>query len=212
MDDHVNLQRRPPALVEVETGGRGPAGDGTADVDEISVTVGAGTEHRVGEDDGVGLAPGDLVAQRRAFGELERSTGPGGAAPHRLVGVHQRARLVGQLSVAAEEAGMEKVEGRDVEGGGNRNPGSQVGKLGGEVETGLPVIQAAVDVGCADVEETLRSHRPTGGNDEVHRHGDSRPKVAGEGRLIGLAEKHEFTIRCPLDQEPAQHRTPRHDA
>ena len=46
---------------------RHAAGDRGADVDEVAVALGARAEHAVGEDDGVRLRPGDLLAEGRAL-------------------------------------------------------------------------------------------------------------------------------------------------
>ncbi len=53
---------------------------------------------------------------------------------------------------------------------------------------------------------------PVRSDDQIHRHRHHSSGVAGEPGAIGLAEKHEITIRCPLDREPTDHREPRHDA
>ena len=82
-------------------GGGPPPGldrDRRRDVEEISVAVGAGTEHCVGEDDGVRFGPGDVLTDPGPSVHLIGSACPGRLAPHCFVGVHQCPRLVPRWS------------------------------------------------------------------------------------------------------------------
>ena len=75
-------RRRPSSRVQPELGH--VAGDRGADVDEVAVALGARAEHAVGEDDGVRLRPGDLLAEGRPVaraGRARRSTSPGSPWP-----------------------------------------------------------------------------------------------------------------------------------
>ena len=67
----------------------GPTGQGTANVHEVAVPVGASTKNRIGEDDRVRLPPGDLLTERWSITELVRSTGPGRPASKSDVMVHE---------------------------------------------------------------------------------------------------------------------------
>ena len=96
--------RRPQAeqaLSRPSSGGtrhRDAAGDRRADVDEVAVAIGPGPEHRVREHDGVGLGPGDVLAEPGPRAELVGRAGPGRPAAHRHVHVHQRrARRPGRV-------------------------------------------------------------------------------------------------------------------
>ncbi len=87
----LDQDRAQAPLVRVQPELGHEAGDGGADVDEVAVALGARAEHAVGEDDGVRLRPGDLLAEGRALVELVRRTRPGllaahgGVVPHHLV-------------------------------------------------------------------------------------------------------------------------------
>ena len=72
----IDPERRPAALIGVKTSGRCPAGQGATNIEEIPVSGRPRPQHRVGEDDRIGLTPGDLVAEYGALGQLIGGTRP----------------------------------------------------------------------------------------------------------------------------------------
>ena len=74
-----NLDNRPRGAIfrQMQAVGGGAASHRAAEVDEIAIAIGARADHRIGEDDGVGFAPGDLLAEARPLEALIGRTGEG---------------------------------------------------------------------------------------------------------------------------------------
>jgi hypothetical protein len=100
----------PSVLVQMETRSGGATGDRRTDVDEVAVTVGAGAEHGVGEDDRVRLGPCDVLAEVGPRLELIRRTGPCRLAAHRFVERHQLPGCDSFVIGTLVEIGVEQVE------------------------------------------------------------------------------------------------------
>jgi hypothetical protein len=81
------------SLVGVQAGQRHLADDRRTHIEQVAVLVGAGTEHRVEEGDGVRLRADDLRADRRAgSGLVIRRTRPHRRASQGFVDLHQPSR------------------------------------------------------------------------------------------------------------------------
>ena len=77
-----------PVLVEMQPDGRRPPGNGAADVEQVGVALGARSNHRVREADGIRLAPGDLLSEPGGLPALVGGAGPGRDRPHGCIGPH----------------------------------------------------------------------------------------------------------------------------
>jgi hypothetical protein len=144
----------PPAVFgEVQADGRGAAGEGGADVDEVAVAVGACPQDGVGKNDGIALGPGDLAAEGGAVHRLVRGAGPDGGAAHLLVGVHELGGPLGQVGRAEELLRVHQVKRTHVEGGGHNAPGRRPPPAARQSPARLAVVEAAVNVGRFDVEQ-----------------------------------------------------------
>ena len=152
----LDQDRAQAALVGVQPELRHEAGDRGADVDEVAVALGARAEHAVGEDDGVRLRPGDLLAEGRALVELVRRTRPGFLAAHGGVVPDHLVAGRGYLRGPAEQLRMQEVDDADVERGRDRDGRPALGQRASEVERRRTVVEATVDVGARDGDEARR--------------------------------------------------------
>ena len=91
------------------------------------------------------------------------------------VGVHQLAGVRGRGPVEVHELRMQQVERRDVQGRGDRDAPAAVHEPSGEVQSGAPVVQAAVDV---------RGRRRRVSARRVHRPRPSRRRCASRARRL----------------------------
>src|SRR5271168_4056261 len=91
------------------------AGDSAAQVDEITIALRARADHRIGEDDRVRFAPGDLRAKARAMRGLVGRAGEGWQAAEPEMGLHQALAVGAEVGGAAEQFGMDEIDGTDVE-------------------------------------------------------------------------------------------------
>ena len=159
-------------LVEVEACRRRPTCDRRTDVDEIAVAVGARTEHRVGEGDGVRLGPGDLLAEGGPFLQLVGGTCPGGPTTHADVGIHETPGQEALLGIPSVQVGVQEVERRHVQGRGHDDGRPVGGQAFGEVQRSPPVVQARVDMGGGDVEQFLGTEGLRQADHHSHRQSD----------------------------------------
>ena len=83
-----NQQLTAAVLLQVEPDSRYATGDGRTDVEQIRVALGSGSQNGIGEHDGVGLTPRDLLPERGACFRLVGGARPSRGAAHILVGDH----------------------------------------------------------------------------------------------------------------------------
>src|SRR5258705_1010949 len=89
--------------------------------------VGARAEHRVGVDDGAGVAPGEVLAEVRLVEGLVVDAGVGGDDVHPPQRGDQLALLRHLAGVLPEPLAMREVDAARVGGGGDLAAGAQVG-------------------------------------------------------------------------------------
>ena len=100
------------------------------------------------------------------------------------------------MIVAPEELGVEEVERAHVERRRHRHSGAVAGEPFGEVEPGLTVVEARVDVGAGDVEKPVGAHRLGRAHDDPHGECTGGAGVAGEdGPVAGFElQRHRLTV------------------
>ena len=179
-------------LVSVQAGVGHPAGQRGADVDEVAVALGPGTQHRVGEDDRVGLRPRDLFTELGAVVELVRGTRPRRSAAHRDVGVHECGGRRTLLPCQPDPVGVAQVERTDVQRRRHAHLPTRIGEGLREVQAGASVVEAAVDVGARDGQQPLGPDHPRQCHDHPHGRGDrlARATVEEPLLLVGQREDH----------------------
>ncbi len=172
-------------LGQVQAHGRDAAGDRATDVEQVRVAFGAGADHGVGEDDGVGLAPGHLLAKDRFPRRLVGRAGPGRDGAHALVGHHLAMGLCGPVGGDGPFLPVVFVQAADVERGGHGDAGAQAGQALGKFQPGGADIDGAVDVGAGDVEQLGRAR------DLGHAREDRHRQLAGGAML---ASQHSAVV------------------
>jgi hypothetical protein len=177
-------------MVEVQPGSRSPPGDGAADVDEVAVTVGSSTEHRVGEHDRVGFGPCDVLTERGPLGELIRRARPGGSTPHAHVGVHLFPSHGRCLGVEPHELGVQQIQRRDVQRGRHRDTGVHRPQSPCKIQPRDPMEQTAVDVRGGDVEQAIRTGDRGDPSDDPHRERNCLPAMTVEHLAVSRGEVH----------------------
>ena len=174
----------------MEAGVRNAPGDRGGDVEEVAVSVRPRPEHAVAEGDRVRLSPGHLLAERGTrVGELVRGAGEGGSRAERAVSVHEEASALCRPGIAAVQLRVEQVHRTDVEGGRDADAGAAVDEAVDEVEAGLAVVEAGVDVRAADVDQLAGPGRLGGAQDEPHGEGGALPGRAVEQRPVARAQR-----------------------
>ncbi len=123
------------------------AGDGTTNVDEVAIAIGARAQDGVGEDDGVALGPSDLRAQRRAVQRLIGGAGECRPAAHRLIRLHHARRPAADLLRAAKDLRVQQVHRADVKRRRHDHLRPPGGQPLGELQPGVAMVEAAIDVG-----------------------------------------------------------------
>jgi hypothetical protein len=184
VDQHV----AEPSLVGVQTSERGATEHRGRDVDEVAVTLCAGPEHAVGEDDRVGLSPCDVRALPRPVGQQIRRAGPGRVATEFGIQPHQRSGAVGEFVGAAPVLRVLKVYRTDVERCRHAHAGPAFNEGSHEVDRHWADVETAVHVGAVDVDEFRSAHRRRDGEDHPRRHGHSCAELAVQATLVALAE------------------------
>ena len=168
-------------------GGRAPR-HRADEVDEVAVAVGARADHRIGEDDRVRFAPGDLLAEAGPRQALIGRAGKRGLAAERLVRLHQppprRLRRLAQR----HQLGMDQVDRADIERGRHAHPTAPSDQLLDEIEARLAMIEAAVDMGLRNRDQRASADRLGEGNEDLHRPGRRRASFASAHGALGLAQ------------------------
>ncbi len=202
----VEHQPRAAVLVQMQPVAGRAAGDGAAEIEEVAEAVAARAQHRVHEGDRVRLTPGDMGAEARAVAGLIRRAGPGRPRADRLRGHHQAARHGGGRGIELDPAGMQEIEGADVEGGGHRHLGAELHHPLGEMHAAVAVIEAAVEMRALHRHQGSRAHQPRGLRHDAHRHRRGGALGALEERLL-LGGESEAS--CGADQPTCSLRNPR---
>ena len=176
------------------------ARDGSGDVDEVAVAVSARTEHGVGEDDGVGLRPGDVAPNPGTRIHLVRRACPGLPAPQIDVRLHEIAAALRHpllvVGVLEDQVRVDEVDGADVDGRGHAHLAAQLDELLREVQARLAVEDAAIDVDRVDLDQALGPTDAGQLGDDAHRQGDGRTLLPRQhGLLLGReGERHVDTV------------------
>ena len=195
----------------MKTTARGLARDRGGDIDEVAIAIGARTEHGVGEDDGIGLCPGDVATDLRAGVHLVRRTGPGLAAAEVDVGLHEIAPTLGDpalaLGVLQDQVRVNEVDGADVDGRGHAHLTPEGHELLGEVQARLAVEDAPVNVDRVDIDKFGGTADAAQLGDDPHGEGNGRALLPLQHCLLMLGEREGHPCRLPKSS-----RAPRPDA
>ncbi len=161
-------------LGQVQPDGRHPAGDGTANVQQIGITLGARAQHRIGEGDGVGLAPGDLLAEAGPHLGLIGGTRPGRNTAHALIGNHLPVGVARPVGGNGPFVPVVLVQATDVQCGRHDDASAQTGQTLGKFQASLTDVDGAVDVGRRDVHQLGRAINLGHLHQDRHGHLDGR--------------------------------------
>lgn len=202
----VHDQRRAPCRVAMQPGERRAGRQGAADVEKIAVARATRPQHRVHEDDGVRLAPGDMRPGRRTMTRLIGRAGPGRSAAQRLVGARHAHGLRARRVVEPDHVVPDQVERADIERGRDRDLAAAGRQPFGEGDPGGAMHEAAIDMGRDDRHQRIGAHHPRRFDDHAHRRARRRPQRAVQGRtrmVVQGQHRRRPRVQRPLGTRPS---------
>ncbi len=180
----VEDQRRAAVLRPVQPVVGRVADDGAGDVEKIAVAVGARAEHRVAEDDRVGLAPGDIAAQRRPVPGLVGRAGPALLAAELAIRLHHAPRHAARRLFQPDPRAPHQVERADIERRAHRDRRAPRDQPLGEQRAGIAMVERAVDMRRGDRDQPRRAEQARAVGDDAHRHRRAGAVAAGRDRAV----------------------------
>ncbi|MNQ95415.1 hypothetical protein D3C85_1109710 [compost metagenome] len=175
---------------------RRATGQGDADVQVVRVFQGAGAEHAVGVDHGVGLGPDDLFAGFRCTVEQVGGARETQLRAHCHVRVAQGTGRFPEGRVDAQFAPAALVDGDRIEGGWHPDLCSPLHQLFGKAQARRPGVDAAIDVGLGDIHQAVGTLQFGHAQDDLHGHLGGLALLAVEQRPIEPGEFERGCARC----------------
>lgn len=102
--------------------------------------------------------------------------------------VHQALRIAPDRAVAVVQLGMDQVERPDVQRGRHRDLRARIDEILDEVEAGLAVVKAAVDMGGRDVDQAWRGHHLRRARDDPHRARDAVAEIPAQHGAVAVTQ------------------------
>ena len=187
------------ALVRLQSGEGHLAHQSAGDIEIIAILVGAGTGDGIVEAHGIAFARDDLVAELRPAGQVIGRAGPGRLAAQRLVEFQKLARAIHHLAigVAVVEMGVGEADDAVVAPGGHCEGGAVIEAILREINVGLTVVEAGIEMGEGDRLQALRPHDAAGLQHQFHGELHGGAALARQQILVVPVYLHIFLF-CPI--------------
>jgi hypothetical protein len=152
-----------------------------------AIAIGAGTQHRVAEGNGVALAPGHIGALGGTMPRLIGCACPGALAAHGLVSQHQPLGHVPRGARQAAFRAAHEIERADIQRGADRRFRAQSHQFLGEERAGIAVVERAIDVGRGHRDQARGTKQPCALGNDAHGHGVAVAASGDQAFLIRQA-------------------------